>query len=103
MDNKNENTPGKGRGLSARIASVFAALSVMLGLGVAFAGPASAAVPSVDPTLPADPSGGAVGSTWTAIQGWVLGSGAAMLFGLTGLGILIRLALKYMKRGARAV
>lgn len=96
----NENKPGLGTRLSHRLAVGLAALTAALGLGLVFGGGAASAAP---PTLPADPSGGAVDDTWNAVQSFVLGKGAAVLFGLTGLGILLRLALKYTKRGARAV
>lgn len=55
------------------------------------------------PTLPADPSGGAIDDTWGSVQDFVVGKGGAVLFGLGGLGILVKVAWKYMRRGANAV
>jgi hypothetical protein len=103
MDYMNENPTDQGHRLTTRFASAVAALTVMIGLGLAFGAGAASAAPSVDPTLPLDPSGGSIDTTWAAIQTFVLGKGAALLFGLTGLGILIRVAWKYLRRGSHAV
>lgn len=55
------------------------------------------------PTLPADPTGGAMGDVQTNVQTWVLTYGAPVLFALIALGILIRLGTKWAKRAGKSV
>lgn len=78
--------------LRAAIASVM----VFLGLGVASA----AAAP---PTLPADPLAGGMGDAQGAAQTWVITYGVPVVVALVILGGLIRLGLKWLKRGLRAI
>ena len=54
-------------------------------------------------TVPADPTAGQMDTMQTSVQSWVLTYGVPVLFGLILLGILIRLATKWVKRAARSV
>lgn len=73
-------------------------LSVAVG-GFALGGSASAA----PPTIPADPTGGAMADVQTNVQTWVLTYGVPALFALIIVGILIRLAVRWTKRAGRSV
>ena len=92
ITNETERTSRLGR----RAAAVMAAIvGVSLTVGTsAFA---------VDPTLPADPSGGAYSSAWGTFQTWAISIGVPALFGLTVLGVGIRMLLKWTKRAGRAI
>lgn len=79
--------------ISAMFAAAFG-LALTFGTGGASAAP---------PTLPADPTGGAMGDMQTEVQDWVLTYGAPVLFGLIILGILIRIGTKWTKRAGKAV
>lgn len=63
-------------------------------------GPAAFAAPQ---TIPADPTGGAMGDVVGGVSEWVVDYGAPALFLLILLGILIRLGVRWMKRAGRSV
>jgi len=54
-------------------------------------------------TVPADPTDGQLQVVQDGVITFVVDYGAPALFALTLLGILVRLALKWMKRAGRAV
>lgn len=71
-------------------------VGIFLGLGVGSA----AAAP---PTLPADPLAGGMGDAQGAAQTWVITYGVPVVVALVILGGLIRLGLKWLRRGLRAI
>lgn len=76
----------------------------VIGSGVALmtvAGPTLAH--AAPPTLPEDPSGGQVDAAWGTLQGWALTIGAPVLFGLTVVGLGVRMLVKWLKRAGRSV
>jgi hypothetical protein len=72
-------------------------------VGVSILGFSGASFADFTRTLPADPTGGAMATAETSIQTWVLTYGVPVLVTLTVLGILIRLALKWIKRAGSRV
>lgn len=54
-------------------------------------------------TVPLDPTGGQMDIVQGGVQTWVLTYGIPVLFGLTLLGVLIRLGLKWFRKAAKAV
>lgn len=80
--------------MKTKILAMFAAVAGVLG----FASPTFAAV-----TIPADPTGGAMGDVQSGVQTWTLTYGLPALFGLILLGILIRLGIRWTKRAGRSV
>jgi hypothetical protein len=54
-------------------------------------------------SIPADPTGGYMGTAQTYVQSWVLTVGVPVLFGLTLLGIGLRLARRWMRKAGGAV
>jgi hypothetical protein len=79
----------------AKIAAVISAVAMVLG----FAGPAFAATTAV----PADPSAGAMDTVQNGVIDWVTTYGAPVLFALILLGILVRLAVRWVKKAGRSV
>lgn len=79
----------------ARVASVLVSAAMLV------VGTVSSA--QAVPTLPADPTGGAGDTFITGLQTWVLTYGVPLIFGLLLLGTIIRVAVKYVKRGARSI
>lgn len=73
-----------------------ATVALFLGFGVASA----AAAP---PTLPADPLAGGMGDAQGAAQTWVITYGVPVVVALVILGGLIRLGIKWLRRGLRSV
>jgi len=97
-----ENTDVKlrNRGASVRIGQTFGVLSIVVAGVLGFAGGAFAAPRDI--TVPADPTGGAMDSSQSYIQTWVIDHAVPVLFGLLLLGVAIRLAVKYFRRAAKA-
>lgn len=81
-----------------RKAKAVTALLALL-LGVSLPGYAAAA----PPTIPADPTGGALADVQTGVQTWVLTYGVPVLFGLILLGILIRLGMRWARKAGSKV
>ena len=54
-------------------------------------------------TIPADPTDGAMSDIETSVQTWVITYGVPVLFTLLLLDVLIKLGLKWARRGARAI
>jgi len=77
-----------------------AAKAAAFGAVVSLVAPAAA---HADVTVPADPTGGALGDTQSSVQTWVVTYGVPVVFGLMLLGILIRLAVKWAKKAGRMV
>lgn len=82
--------------LCNRVTLMLAVMLSALTLGTSGAG-------ATPPTLPADPTGGAMGDVQSNVQTWVLTYGAPVLFALIALGILIRLGTKWAKRAGKSV
>jgi len=76
------------------LATVIVPVSSVVLPGIASAAPA---------TIPADPTGGYMADSQDFVQTWVLTYGVPVLFGLTLLGIGIKLARRWMKRAGGAV
>lgn len=76
----------------SRVASVLAVVSASV---IGFVSPAAAATP--------DPTGGAASGFLTSITAWVTTYGVPLVFGLLLLGVIIMVAIKYARKGARAV
>lgn len=83
----------------ARFRLLLAVVTASL-FGLALVGGQASAAP---PTLPADPTGGAMGDVQTSVQTWVLTYGAPVLFGLVALGILISVGRRWAKRAGSSV
>ena len=84
------------KNIARRAATVSTAIAAVTFL------PIASATFAVNPTLPVDPSGGAYGDAWGTFQTWALAAIPA-LFGLTVLGLGIRMLLKWTKRAGRAL
>lgn len=78
------------------------AVSVPVMSTLAVVGTSFAAAPSVV-TVPVDPTGGQMDTVQGSVQTWVLTYGIPVLFGLTLLGVLIRLGVKWFRKAAKAV
>lgn len=68
-----------------------------------FVGGGFASAQSSPPTLPADPTGGALDDAGTTVQTWVLTYAVPVIFALTLLGIMVRLGRKWLRRAGGAV
>lgn len=75
-----------------RVAVVMATVAAFVIGGVA---PANAVTP--------DPTGGAASGFLSDITDWVTDYGVPLVFGLLLLGVIIAVAIKYARKGARAV
>lgn len=93
----NQATSGKGVSLRARAtAFVVAAVTAVTVPSVAFA-----SVPPVE--VPADPTGGQLAASQDWIQTFVLTYGVPVLFGLTLLGIGIKIGRRWMRKAGGSV
>ena len=54
-------------------------------------------------TFPTSPTGGGMGSLGNGVIAWVTGTGIPVFFGLIALAIVLRLVVKLVKRGAKAI
>lgn len=76
----------------SRVAFVLAGVAASF---IGFVAPASAATP--------DPTGGAASGFLGDITDWVTAYGVPLVFGLLLLGVIIAVAIKYARKGARSV
>lgn len=54
-------------------------------------------------TFPTSPTGGGMASLGNGVIAWVTGTGIPVFFGLIALAIVLRLVVKLVKRGAKAI
>lgn len=54
-------------------------------------------------TFPTNPTGGGMASLGDGVISWVTGTGIPVFFGLIALAIVLRLVVKLVKRGAKAI
>jgi len=54
-------------------------------------------------TFPTNPTGGGMASLGNGVLSWITGTGIPIFLGLVALGIVLRLIVRLVKRGARAV
>lgn len=78
-------------------------IGAILGVSVAALSFGTGGASAAPPTLPADPTAGAMGDLQGSVQTWVMTYGAPTLFALIFLGILIRLGVKWTKRAGKSV
>ena len=53
-------------------------------------------------TLPADPTGGAMGNLQSNITSWITAYGVPAVVGLLAVGLIVRLLIRYARRAAEA-
>jgi hypothetical protein len=54
-------------------------------------------------TFPTNPTGGGMDALGNGVISWVTGTGIPIFFGLVALGIVLRLVVKLVRRGARSI
>lgn len=77
-----------------------ASVATTVGAGALLAAPA---VSHAQVTIPADPTGGYMEDAQASVQTWALTVGVPALFGLTLVGILIRMGRRWMRKAGSSV